>query len=154
VVTTLETRRTEQPIRLLDWFESMPLSRWFEGLRPMLPDVEMIRVEQRVDQVDGHDVMTIRAEMPGIDPERDVDITVADGLLTIRAERRAETTTDENGRTRSEFHYGSFSRTLAVPKDLDADAITAGYTDGILEVRFPVRAATETTPKKITVSRS
>ena len=100
------------------------------------------------------DSMVIRAEMPGIDPDKDVEVTVADGLLSIRAERRFEEKEEKEGRTRSEFRYGAFSRTVRVPQDIDVDDITASYKDGILEVRYPCKMPTEAPPRKVAVTRS
>lgn len=95
---------------------------------------QMIKVEQFTD--DGSTV--IRAELPGIDPENDVEVTLDRGRVRIaaRRERREEHSTDTE--TRSEFHYGSFTRTIPVPAGAVADDISAEYTDGILEVRIPL----------------
>lgn len=79
----------------------------------------------------------VRAELPGIDPAKDVDITVRDGRLTIKAERSEQK--DSNGR--SEFVYGSFVRSVPLPPGADEDAIKASYDKGILTVRVPVTAA-------------
>jgi HSP20 family protein len=100
------------------------------------------------------DALVIRAEMPGIDPDKDVEITVADGLLTIRAEQRSESTEENEGRTRSEFRYGSFERTLRVPRDVNVDEITASYKDGILEVRVPSSVSSQDDVRQIPVKRS
>src|SRR5262249_26377122 len=76
----------------------------------------------------------IRAEIPGVDPVEDIEVTVRDGQLTIKAER---TQTDEsNGR--SEFSYGSFSRTIVLPAGADEDDINATYDRGILTVSVPL----------------
>ncbi|WP_285761085.1 Hsp20/alpha crystallin family protein [Nocardiopsis ansamitocini] len=95
---------------------------------PLLPfrHLSDISVEDVVR--DGHYV--IRAELPGIDPDKDVAVTVSPGRLTIEAERREE---HREGR-RSEFRYGSFTRTVALPKNCDENDVTATYEKGILEV--------------------
>lgn len=59
--------------------------------------------------------LVVRAEMPGIDPDNDVEITVSDDILHLRAERRSETKTEDTSGCHSEFHYGSFSRSLRLP---------------------------------------
>jgi HSP20 family protein len=89
-----------------------------------------IRVEEYTK--DGRFV--VRAELPGIDPDKDITVEVADGTLTIRAERREEI--HDGGR--SEFHYGSFVRHLALPAGTAETEVSAKYTDGILQVTFPV----------------
>jgi HSP20 family molecular chaperone IbpA len=88
----------------------------------------------------------VRAEIPGVDPAKDVDITVCDGLLTIKAERSEKK--ESNGR--SEFSYGSFVRSVTLPAGADQDAIKASYDKGILTVTVPVTEA-QTAEKHITV---
>lgn len=86
--------------------------------------------------------LVVRAELPGIDPERDVEITVAEGTLCIRAERREKHEARGDGDFyRSEFRYGQFSRTLPLPAGVGPEDVVADYTDGILEVRLPLRQA-------------
>ena len=94
----------------------------------------MLRVEEFVD---GDDVV-VRAEMPGIDPEKDVEITVSDHTLHLRAERRQESKSDEKDGFQSEFYYGSFVRTVRLPVGATEKDVKATYKDGILEVRIPV----------------
>ncbi len=114
---------------LFDWMES-PLAM----LRPF--SAQPIRVEDYFE--DGHYV--VRAELPGIDPDKQVEITVAKGVLTIRAERREQ----HEGRYHTEFRYGSFSRHIPLPASADEDDITATYRDGVLAVSVGL---TEKKPK-------
>ncbi len=113
------------------------LSELFEGfpswatLRPAF-GTHLIRVEDEMK--DGS--YQIRAEIPGVDPAKDVEITVRDGLLTIKAER----TEKSESNARSEFSYGSFARSVTLPRGADEDAITASYDKGILTVSVPVSA--------------
>jgi HSP20 family protein len=72
----------------------------------------------------------IRAEIPGIDPVRDLDITVHEGRLTIEVERAEKT----GSKRRSEFSYGSFVRTVALPAGADDNDIKASYDKGILTI--------------------
>lgn len=136
--------------RDLDW------PAWFGGLRGLewpsawaeLADEADMRVEEFTD--DGH--LVVRAEIPGIDPDNDVEITVTDHMLNLSAQRRSETTTENKRGYRSEFRYGSFARSLRLPAGATEDDVHATYTDGILEVRIPVDAA-EASAKKILVER-
>jgi HSP20 family protein len=82
----------------------------------------------------GH--LVVRAELPGVDPEKDIQITLDEGLLTISGERRSETASDEKGKHFSEMQYGSFSRTIPLPEGVSEKDVTASYHDGILEVRL------------------
>ena len=99
------------------------------GLRHTF-DNNIIRIEDEVKD----DSYEVRAELPGIDPSKDVDVTVRDGVLTIKAERTEKK--ESNGR--SEFSYGSFVRSVSLPPGADADAIKATYDKGILTVSVPV----------------
>ena len=91
------------------WFSNGPLADW-TGWQ-MLTGEHGLKVEEITED----DHLLIRAELPGIDPERDVEITVADRMLTIRAERRHEERTEEGDGYRSEFNYGSFTRSMMLP---------------------------------------
>lgn len=93
-------------------------------------DNHIIRVED--EMTEGN--YQVRAELPGIDAEKDVDITVRDGVLTIKAERSEKK--ESNGR--SEFSYGSFVRSVTLPPGADEDSIKAAYDKGILTVTVPV----------------
>src|SRR5579859_310748 len=93
----------------------------------------------------------IRAEIPGIDPEKDVDLTVTGGTLHIKAERRQEEKVEEEHYLRREIHRGSFERTLTLPEGVTEADVTATYKDGILEIVVP-KAEIEPT-KKIAISK-
>lgn len=126
------------------WFFDFPdMRRWFEALPSRFTDFAPMKLEQEV--VDGNFV--VRAEMPGIDPDKDAEVWVADGMLHIRAERKFEEKTEKDGTFRSEFQYGSFHRTVALPKGATADDVKATYKDGVLEVRLPMRQATDPVAK-------
>ncbi len=114
-------------------------------------DVEKgwLRVEEFVDA----GALVVRAEMPGIDPEKDVEITVADGVLTITASREEKTEHKEKDSYRSEFRYGSFSRSVVLPAGATEEDVTASYTDGVLEVRVPLGEEPKAEPKKVPVTR-
>ena len=86
--------------------------------------------------VDGKDVV-IRLELPGIDVEKDVDINIEDGRLTISGSRREETKEASNGDRMlvRELHQGSFWRQFALPSGVEPSDISASYDKGILSVR-------------------
>ncbi|MGB8389234.1 Hsp20/alpha crystallin family protein [Mycobacterium sp.] len=99
------------------------------GLRPVF-DARVLRLEDEIK--DGRYV--VRAEIPGVDPATDLDITVRDGQLSIKAERSEKKEFDG----RSEFAYGSFVRTVSLPAGADEDHIDATYDKGILTVSMAV----------------
>lgn len=94
------------------------------------------------------DEVIVKAELPGMDV-KDIDITMTDGLLTIKGERKMEKEDKRENYHRIERQFGSFSRSLNLGVSVKADSIDAGYKDGILTVTLP--KAEETKPKKIEV---
>jgi predicted unusual protein kinase regulating ubiquinone biosynthesis (AarF/ABC1/UbiB family)/HSP20 family molecular chaperone IbpA len=109
---------------LADWLESP-----WAGPPPFLAG-QVFRVEESIRD----DRYVIRAELPGLDPENDIEVTVDGRILTIRAERRQQDT----GPSRSEFRYGSLARAVRLPARVDAADVTARYDKGVLEVSVPV----------------
>ena len=108
----------------------------------------------RVDDLQEGDAHVIRAEIPGIDPERDVEVTVENGVLHIAAERRQEDTAEGKDYHRRELRYGSLRRDLALPDGVTDADIKATYKDGILEVRVPLpkEADIKSTATKVPVT--
>lgn len=90
------------------------------------------------DTWDG-DTYVLRAQVPGVDPTHDIDVTVNEGVLTVHAERKAERHETQEGRTFDEFTYGSFTRQVSLPAGTQPDDIGATYHDGVLEVRVPTQ---------------
>ncbi len=80
----------------------------------------------------------IHAELAGVDPARDVDVTVEHGILRIAAERRDEKTVDDKAYRRRGLRHGAFRRELVLPEGATADDVKAAYKDGILEIRVTV----------------
>lgn len=136
-MTSIVTRPSHPIADMLDWFEN-GLGLRGMGLTPYL------HVEDFVE--DG--VHVVRAELPGIDPDKDVSVTIEDDVLTISGERREE----KREKNRSEMHYGSFTRSIQLPHEVSAEEVTASYTDGVLEVRVPL-GAPERTSTTIPVTR-
>lgn len=131
------THRDGHPLAdLFDWLEA-PLATF----RPAA--AHAIRME--ACRRDGYYV--VRAELPGVDPERDIEVTMADGILTIRANRTAE----QAGKIHSEFRYGSFSRRITLPIGADADHLQASYDNGVLEVVVPLKAEAKASVRRIPV---
>ena len=118
----LMARVTEPWPRLMDWFDTvMPGDpAWRNAFTHSM----------RVEEFSRDGDYVVRAEMPGIDPAKDIDITIQDGFLTIEGKR--EEKLDEGAR--SEFFYGQFQRTLSLPMGVDERSIKAQYRDGILEI--------------------
>jgi HSP20 family protein len=111
-----------------DFFSGSAMDRLFDGPSGLM------RLEEFLDG----DTCVIRAELPGIDPEKDVDITVAEGILHIQAHREERSEEEQPSGYRSEFRYGSFERGIRLPEGATEADVKASYKDGILEVRVPV----------------
>ena len=139
-MSTLPVHRPNRPL-LPDLTDLLATFPSFAQLRPVF-DNRLLRLEDEMN--DGR--YEVRAEIPGLDPAEDVEVTVRDGLLTIKAER----TDKKEGSGRSEFSYGSCERTITLPAGADEDDITATYDRGILTVSVGVNRA-EPQPKRITV---
>ena len=139
-MTTI-ARRTIDPVGdVLNWLETgQPFAMRGMGLMPHIP------VEDYVEE----GTYVVRAEMPGIDPAKDVEVTVSEDVLTIRGERREE----QKDRNHHEFHYGSFERSVRLPRGTKVEDIKAAYADGVLELRVPVKGE-EPTALRIPVQRS
>lgn len=101
--------------------------------------------EIRVEEYQEDDHLVIRADMPGIDPERDISLTMEGDVLRLRGQRRAE----EHEKHRTEIRYGAFERVLVVPSGTKAEDLTAEYADGVLTVTVP--AAKGSVPQSIPV---
>lgn len=120
------------------------LGDWIE-MFPTLPVGHMFRVEDYMD--DGKCI--VRAELPGMDPDRDITITVANGILTIGAERKEGV----RERRHTEFRYGTFHRSVALPAGTDEEKVVARYENGILEVTIPITKEAENV-RHVPVARS
>jgi HSP20 family protein len=84
------------------------------------------------------DQMHVRLELPGIDPDADVDIEVSGGVLSISGERKHEESKEGDGWYRREMSYGRFERSIALPDGTDASQLTASYNAGILDITVPL----------------
>ncbi|MGZ6012586.1 MAG: Hsp20/alpha crystallin family protein [Caulobacteraceae bacterium] len=105
----------------------------------------------RMDCAETKDGLELTAEMPGL-KETDVQVVLSDGVLTISGEKRAEREQKDKGYKFVERSYGTFSRSVELPDDIDATKIKATIGDGVLKVVAPRRAKAE--PQKIEVQPS
>jgi HSP20 family protein len=81
------------------------------------------------------DNVVVKAEVPGMDP-KDIDISLADGILTLRGEKKDREEKEENYYL-TESRYGSFSRSIRLPHEVQSDKIKANYKNGVLKVTMP-----------------
>ena len=104
--------------------------------------------QPRVDIKEDADRFVLYADLPGIDP-RDIEVSMDKGILSIRGERKGESSEQTERFSRIERRYGSFHRRFALPDSADADGISAHGRHGVLEVTIPKKP--ETTPRRIEV---
>lgn len=109
------------------------LTGWFDLEFPFRSG-HAIRVEENVTDSE----YTVRAELPGLDPEKEIQLRVVEGYLVLHAERIAA----EHTKGHSEFRYGAMQRTVRLPAGADPVKTTARYEKGILTVTVPLHAPT------------
>jgi HSP20 family protein len=97
------------------------------GLRRWVPAMDLTETD---------DHLVLRADLPGLDEDA-VNIEVKDGVLTVSGERKAEQEERTDGFYRVERAFGTFSRSMSLPDNVDAEKVTANFDKGVLEVRIP-----------------
>lgn len=124
-----------------DWFGDFPrFPMWRTALGRHAIPIEVTSGEGRY---------VLKAELPGMDPDKDITITVDGDVLKVSAEREESTETKDH----SEFRYGSFERAVRLPETIDPKDVTAEYADGILTVSVTVRQPRESRSRTIPVTR-
>ncbi|SDD86858.1 heat shock protein Hsp20 [Sphingomonas sp. YR710] len=106
-----------------------------------------------LDMVDDEKAYRLTAELPGLD-EKDIEIGVADGVLSISGEKKEESERKEKGFMLSERRYGSFQRQIALPADVDPDAIKAQFKDGVLTVTMAKDEKAAARTRKIEIEKA
>ena len=124
------------PVRELDSLQS-DMNRLFDGFfqgrpgnggsRRWIPAMDLLETENE---------LVLRADLPGM-TEDDVSIEIKDNVLTVSGERQAEQEEKSEGYYRVERSFGGFSRALTLPRGIDAEAVSAGFDRGVLQVRIP-----------------
>ena len=121
-----------EQLRSRDWVHP---SQWFNTTQshmPMFAEGKM----PKVDIVDGEKNLLIRAELAGVD-KKDLDISMTDNSVTIRASTCYEDKEEKSNYFRSEIAQGEFLRTIALPADVDVDKAKSSFKNGVLELTVP-----------------
>ena len=122
------------------------------GLSPFLGDPTLTRnVIPRLDVSETEKEITISAELPGMEPE-DIHISLDRNALTISGEKRAEKEEKGERYYRVERSYGSFNRSIPLPKEVDANKIDATFKRGVLRVKLPKSKTAQEESKRITIN--
>ena len=102
----------------------------------------------RVDVMKHGDELVVRVDLPGMD-KNDVKVNIADDAITIHGERHRSQEEERDGAYRAERNYGSFYRTIALPKGAATDQAKASFKNGVLEIRLPAAPGAEGRPIEI-----
>lgn len=135
--------RGYRPFNLLDEFESIA-RKAFDGGKAFREGLI-----HSLDVYGEKDDLVVKVELPGIDKD-DLDISLEDDVLTIKAEKKKGEVADEVTYYHSERYFGQYSRTITLPFAVDADKVTASYQNGLLEMRLP--KAEEARARKIEIN--
>ena len=149
-IRDLATQMTAEPIgwlrgeidRLFDDFGKPADSIFNFGARSLMPPLAMDLAEEA-------DQYRLTAELPGLSQD-DVEISVADGLLTLSGEKKEEKEKKNGAYLISERRYGTFTRELSIPGDVDPASISARFKDGVLTVTMAKDK--KATPRKRTIA--
>ena len=106
-----------------------------------------------VTETDGQ--LEVTAELPGLD-EEDVEVSLTDGVLTIKGEKKSETKEEDKDRShyRLERSYGSFRRSFQLPPEIDAEKVSASFDKGVLKIAIAKTEAARTATRKIEVKKA
>jgi HSP20 family protein len=134
--------RSLSPFEEMDrLFESMMPRSWMSPFRWERPDLGRLPSAfegktPKVDVIDRDDEIVVHAELPGVD-KKDLDISMTDNTITIKGSTRHEEKEEKGDYYRCEISSGSYSRTVALPGDVNSNKTKATYKDGILEITMP-----------------
>ena len=110
--------------------------RFFSGWPHYRKETEALGWSPAMDVIDRKDEFVLRADLPGL-TEKDIEITVQDGNLSLQGQRKEEKETKEEDYYCCERWSGTFSRTLALPPGINADKVNAAFKNGVLEIHLP-----------------
>jgi HSP20 family protein len=127
--------------RLFDDFWSEPWLARGEGFGGFSPQVDITETDKEVK---------VCAEIPGVEA-KDVDVSIENGTLIIRGEKKYEREENERGQYRMERSYGSFARSIALPAEVDEAKAKAEFKSGVLRLTLLKKAGAESRRKKIPV---
>ncbi len=123
----LDTLQGEMNRLFSSFFDTPTTGNGGGGARRWLPAMDLVETDEH---------FVLKADLPGV-LESDVNIEVEGNVLTISGERKTEHEDKQEGYYRIERATGAFRRMLTLPEGVDADAVTANFDNGVLEVRIP-----------------
>ncbi|RWD86418.1 Hsp20/alpha crystallin family protein [Mesorhizobium sp.] len=123
--------------------------RGFETRMPSFGGAYAGQVWPSVEISDSETEIHVTAEIPGMD-EKDIEVLLEDGVLTLRGEKRAET--EDKGKQFSERFYGRFERRIPIGYEVEEDKVHASFRNGVLTVALPKTKRAQTKAKRIAVN--
>lgn len=134
------------------WGLQSDINRLFDAFMTPFEKTEMkSTVSPKLDIAELKDKYEIKAELPGMD-EKDINLSVEDGLLTISGEKKAETEEKDKGYYLKECSYGSFSRSVRLPDNIADDKISAQFRKGVLFIDMPKTQPNQSKVRKIAIT--
>lgn len=130
-----------------DYFGDISLPAWLRGRESALA------VSPAMDVSENERGYRISAELPGIDA-RDVQVSVADGYVTIRGEKKEEKKEEREGYFRQERSYGSFQRVISLPEAANFEKAEASFKNGVLTLSIPKKAGAQSKERTIEVKQA
>jgi HSP20 family protein len=118
------------------------MDRLFERFLGREPSSPLGEVEPAIEVADTPEAVIVKAQVPGVSKEN-LQVNVTENALTLKGEVKEDKTTEDKNYHRREFHYGAFSRTIALPTTVQAEKATAQLKDGVLEVTIPKQEETK-----------
>ena len=152
-MSNMVLRKNDSEPRTTDvWGLQSDINRLFDAFMTPFEGTEIRRtLSPKLDVAETKDKFEIKAEMPGID-EKDIDVSMDDGVLTISGEKKTEAESDDKGYWLKECSYGSFSRSVRLPENIADDKIVAKFDKGVLMIDVPKKEPTVAKTKKIAIT--
>ncbi len=147
----LQVRREDDPFALLQREMNELFENFFRGVDVEPFGSRLGTFSPRIDVMETDKEIKISAELPGMD-EKDIDVSMSKDALTIRGEKKEEKEDKGKDYYRMERSYGSFTRTIPLPREIDSDKIDATFKKGVLMIVLPKTEKEVAETKKISVS--
>jgi HSP20 family protein len=135
--------RDLEPAGTFDWLQQQ-INDLFD--LPRVPEMQGLfdrRISPAVDVVEHPDRFMVECDLPGLE-QKDIDLSIASGVLTIKGEKKGEKVNEKAKVYRKETWEGSFQRTIALPATVDAEKVEATYRDGVLAIELPKKEEART----------
>lgn len=123
------------------------------SLGPIAATLPASTLSPNADYDETEDKVVLHFDMPGLDKDK-IKVRVENGMLTVEGERKSEKESGDvsGGFYKSEVRYGSYSRSMSLPPNVDGDKVEASYDKGILTVTFPKKKGALATAKTVAIS--